>query len=658
MRNIKTVTILIMLLAAAACSDENPQNESYYPFSPVKFTGVSLDDNYWAPRIEVNRTVTIPFALEKSEETGRIDNFRKAAGMMEGKHEGKRYNDTDVFKVLEGVAYSMALHPDEHLERYADSIIAIIGAAQEEDGYLMTGRSIDPANPADGLGKERWIHLSGSHELYNSGHLYEAAVAYYEATGKRKLLDIAIKNADLLLNTFGPDKRHDVPGHQVIEMGLVKLYRVTAKEEYLQLAEFFLDQRGRPHDSEPYPENTIFALYNDRRHVQDHKPVKEQSEAWGHAVRATYMYAGMADVAAMTGDKEYGEAIDRIWENVVGKKLYITGGVGARAETEAFGADYELPNAEAYNETCAAIGNVFWNHRMFLANGDARYIDVLELTMYNGLLSGVSLGGDLFFYPNPLESYGDYQRSPWFEVSCCPGNIVRFLPSVPGYVYAKKEGDLYVNLYMQGRMNTELGGRKMEVRQETDYPWSGDIRMTVDPGKKRRFSIFLRIPGWVYNKPVPSDLYYFDNPGDADWELYINGRAYEGIIINGYIEVEREWKKGDIIQLKLPMDIHRVKANDSVEADRGRLALMRGPIVWCAEEVDNRAGVFNLHLSADDSLQFARSKDLEQPGGIITGMVEDGQGKKVDFKAVPYAYWANREVGEMAVWLKEIKNTR
>ena len=658
MKNIKTVTILIMLLSMAACNGEVEKNESYYPFSPVKFTGVSLDDNYWAPRIEVNRAVTIPFALEKSEETGRIDNFRKAAGLMEGKHEGKRYNDTDVFKVLEGVAYSLALHPDGELEGYADSIIAIIGAAQEEDGYLMTGRSIDPANPADGLGQERWIHLSGSHELYNSGHLYEAAVAYYEATGKRKLLDIAIKNADLLLDTFGPDKRHDVPGHQVIEMGLVKLYRMTAKEEYLRLAEFFLDQRGRPHDSEPYPENTIFALYNDRRHVQDHKPVKEQSEAWGHAVRATYMYAGMADVAAMTGNEEYSKAINRIWENVLGKKLYITGGVGSRAETEAFGAEYELPNAGAYNETCAAIGNVFWNHRMFLANGHARYIDVLELTMYNGIASGVSPGGDLFFYPNPLESHGDYQRSPWFEVSCCPGNIVRFLPSVPGYVYAKKEGDLYVNLYMQSRMNTELGGRKMEVRQETDYPWSGDIRMTVDPGKKRRFSIFLRIPGWVYNKPVPSDLYYFDNPGDAAWELHINGRAHEGIIINGYIEVEREWKKGDIIQLKLPMDIHRVKAHDRVEADRGRLALMRGPIVWCAEEVDNSVGVFNLHLSAGDSLQFTRSKDTEHNGGIITGMVEDGEGKEVVFKAVPYAYWANREAGEMAVWLKETKNTR
>jgi DUF1680 family protein len=658
MRNIQIVTILIMMLAMAACRDEVGENESYYPFTPVKFTEVSLDDNFWAPRIEVNRTVTIPRALEKSEETGRIDNFRKAAGIMEGKHEGKRYNDTDVFKVLEGVAYSLAVHPDGELERYADSIIAIIGAAQEEDGYLMTGRSIDPDNPADGLGKERWIHLSGSHELYNSGHLYEAAVAYYESTGKRALLDIAVKNADLLINTFGPDKRHDVPGHQVIEMGLVKLYRVTGKEEYLQLAEFFLDQRGRPHDSEPYPENTVFALYNDRRHVQDHKPVKEQSEAWGHAVRATYMYAGMADVAAITGDKEYNDAIERIWENVVAKKLYITGGVGARAETEAFGADYELPNAEAYNETCAAIGNAFWNQRMFLANGNASYIDVLELTMYNGLVSGVSQGGDLFFYPNPLESHGNYTRSPWFEVSCCPGNIVRFLPSVPGYVYAKKGNDLYVNLYIQSRVNTDLGGKKLELRQETDYPWSGDISMTVDPGRKRTFSIFLRIPGWVYNRPVPSDLYYFDNPGNAGWELYVNGRAHEGIIVNGYIEVEREWKKGDIIQLKLPMDIHRVKAHDSVEADRGRVALMRGPIVWCLEEVDNRSSVFDLHLSGGDNLQFTRNGDMEYPAGIITGPAINGQGEKVDFKAVPYAYWANREAGEMTVWLKEKENTK
>jgi len=656
MNNTRTALLLVIIFLISACSDKLKEAESYYPFTPVKFTEVKLDDNYWAPRIEINRTVTIPFALKKSEETGRIDNFSKAAGIMEGSHQGKRYNDTDVFKVLEGIAYSLAMNPDEELEKYADSLIAIIGAAQEDDGYLMTGRTIDPDNTADGLGSERWIHLSGSHELYNSGHLYEAAVAYYEATGKTSFLDVAIKNADLLVDTFGPDKRHDAPGHQVIEMGLVKLFRVTGKEEYLQLAEFFLDQRGEPHDSEPYPDNTVFALYNDRRHVQDHKPAKEQSEAWGHAVRATYMYAGMADVAAMTGNKEYSDAIYRIWENVVGRKLYLTGGVGSRSETEAFGDDYELPNAEAYCETCAAIGNVFWNHRMFLANGNAEYIDVLERTMYNGLVSGVSLSGDLFFYPNPLEAYGEYQRSPWFEVSCCPGNIVRFLPSVPGYIYAKREGDFYVNLYVQSEVNTKLDGKKLRLRQETEYPWSGDVRMTVDPGTKRRFRIMLRIPGWVYNKPVPSDLYYFDNPGNADWTLFINGVPYTGIIVNGYIAIEREWRKGDIIELKLPMDIYRVKAHDKVEADSGRLALQRGPIVWCVEGIDNDCSVFNMRIPENTDFQFTFSNDMIYPTGIITGTVKDINDNDIKLKAVPYAYWANREPGEMAVWLKETKN--
>ncbi|HDZ41516.1 MAG TPA: glycoside hydrolase family 127 protein [Bacteroidetes bacterium] len=655
MIKIKIVFSLLLVFSLSSCSDSIKEAESCYPFTPVKFTEVSLDDNYWAPRIETNRTVTIPFALQKIEETGRIDNFRKAAGIMDGPYQGKRYNDTDVFKVLEGVAYSLSMHPDDTLEEYADSLIAIIGAAQEDDGYLMTGRTVDPDNPADGLGSERWMHLSGSHELYNSGHLYEAAVAWYEATGKTNFLDIAIKNADLLVETFGPDKKHDAPGHQVIEMGLVKLYRTTGKEEYLRLAEFFLDQRGRPHDSKPYPENTIFALYNDRRHVQDHKPVKEQSEAWGHAVRATYMYAGMADVAAMTGDKEYCEAIDKIWRNVAGKKLYLTGGVGSRSETEAFGADYELPNAEAYNETCAAIGNVFWNHRMFLAHGNAEYIDIIERTMYNGLLSGVSLSGDLFFYPNPLEAYGDYRRSPWFEVSCCPGNIVRFLPSAPGYIYAKKEGDFYVNLYIQSEVNTELGGKKFKLGQVTEYPWSGDVKIAVDPGAKRKFKILLRIPGWVYNKPVPSDLYYYANPGDAEWTLTVNGVPYERIIMNGYVEIEREWKRGDIIELKLPMDIHMVKAHDKVKADSGKLALQRGPIVWCVEEIDNETGVFNFRIPENAGFQFSFSREMTYPTGIITGTVRDNHGRDVSLTAVPYAYRANREAGGMTVWLNETK---
>ncbi len=644
---------LIMILVLSGCRYDNHVSDSYYPVTPVKFTEVTVNDNYWAPRIETNRTVTIPFALEKNEETGRMDNFRKAAGMLDGPHQGRRFNDTDVYKVLEGVAYSLAVHPDSDLERRADSLIAIIAAAQEEDGYLMTGRTIDPANPAPGLGSERWIHLQGSHELYNSGHLYEAAVAYYEATGKTNFLDIAVKNADLLLDTFGPGKKQDAPGHQVIEMGLAKLYRATGNKQYLDLAKFFLDQRGKPHEREPYPEDSPFALYNGDLYMQDNKPVKEQSEAWGHAVRATYMYAGMADIAALTDDEEYREAIDRIWNNVVSKKLYLTGGVGSRHTSEAFGEDYELPNAEAYNETCAAIGNAFWNHRMFLLSGRAEYIDVLERTMYNGLISGVSLSGNLFFYTNPLESHGGYERSPWFEVSCCPGNIVRFLPSVPGYIYAKQDNKFYVNLYVQSEVKTKINGRPFSLKQVTDYPWREDINIAVYPGSGRTLEILLRIPGWVYNKPVPSDLYYFKDPGEADWKVTVNGEEYKGIITNGYILIEREWIDGDVIRLSLPMKIHQVKANENVEPDRGKVALQRGPLVWCVEEIDNPHGVFNMKIPESADFLLKAGTDIPFGEGVIEGTVVDNDGNDVTLRAVPYAYWANRGGGEMAVWIPE-----
>jgi len=644
---------LIMILVLSGCRYDNHVSDSYYPVTPVKFTEVTVNDNYWAPRIETNRTVTIPFALQKNEETGRMDNFRKAAGMLDGPHQGRRFNDTDVYKVLEGVAYSLAVHPDSDLERRADSLIAIIAAAQEEDGYLMTGRTIDPANPAPGLGSERWIHLQGSHELYNSGHLYEAAVAYYEATGKTNFLDIAVKNANLLLDTFGPGKKQDAPGHQVIEMGLAKLYRATGNKQYLDLAKFFLDQRGKPHEREPYPEDSPFALYNGDLYMQDHKPVKEQSEAWGHAVRATYMYAGMADIAALTADEEYREAIDRIWNNVVRKKLYLTGGVGSRHTSEAFGEDYELPNAEAYNETCAAIGNAFWNHRMFLLSGRAEYIDVLERTMYNGLISGVSLSGNLFFYTNPLGSHGGYERSPWFEVSCCPGNIVRFLPSVPGYIYAKQDNKFYVNLYVQSEVKTEINGRPFSLKQLTDYPWREDINIAVYPGSRRTLEILLRIPGWVYNKPVPSDLYYFKDPGEADWKVTVNGEEYKGIITNGYISIEREWIDGDVIRLSLPMKIHQVKANENVEPDRGKVALQRGPLVWCVEEIDNPHGVFNMKIPESADFLLKAGTDIPFGEGVIEGTVVDNDGNDVTLRAVPYAYWANRGGGEMAVWIPE-----
>src|SRR3989442_10130790 len=449
-----------------------------YPVKPVPFTSVHFNDGFWAPRLEINRKVTIPFAFKKDEETKRIYNFERAAAALRGETlkdktpPGYPFDDTDVYKVIEGAAYALNVQPDPELEAYVDGLIAKIGAAQEADGYLYTTRTIDPEHPHRWAGTKRWeLEKVDSHELYDLGHLYEAAVAYYQATGKRSLLDIALKTADLLDKTFGPGKQSIWPGHQITEMGLVKLYRVTGDERYLDLAKFLLDARG--------PDCT---KGSGRTYNQSHLKVVDQPEAVGHAVRATYMHSGMADVAALTGDLSYVNAIDKIWEDVADKKLYITGGIGATGSGEAFGTAYELPNMSAYNETCAAVGNDFWNQRLFLLHADAKYIDVMERTLYNGLISGVSLDGKTFFYPNPLESAGQHRRSPWFGVACCPGNITRFLPSVPGYVYAQRGDALFVNLFIGSTADIKLdNGRKLKVVQETRYPRDGAIKMTVSP---------------------------------------------------------------------------------------------------------------------------------------------------------------------------------
>src|SRR5262245_19590511 len=437
-----------------------------YPVKPVPFTAVHFNDVFWASRIEVNRTVTIPFAFEQCEKSGRVNNFLQAAAVLRGETlqdkrlPGYPFDDTDIYKVIEGASYTLSVHPDPKLEAYIDGLIEKIAAAQEKDGYLYPARTIDPAKPHNWAGTKRWeLEKINSHELYNLGHLYEAAIAHYQATGKRSLLDIALRTAELLDRTFGPGKQTIWPGHQITEMGLAKLYRVTGDERYLNLAKFLLDARGP--DGRPGAGRT----YN-----QSYVKVVEQSEGVGHAVRATYMYAGMADVAALTGDASYVNAIDRIWENVSSRKLYLTGGIGATGAGEAFGGNYELPNMTAYNETCAAIGNDYWNHRLFLLHGDAKYIDVMERTLYNGLISGVSLDGRSFFYPNPLESNGQHQRSPWFGVACCPGNITRFLASVPGYVYAQRGDALWVNLFMASAADVKLdNGRTVKITQSTRY---------------------------------------------------------------------------------------------------------------------------------------------------------------------------------------------
>ena len=631
-----------------------------YPVKPVPFTAVHLNDNFWAPRIEINRSVTIPFAFQKCEETGRIENFTRAAAALKGELKDKKlppypFDDTDLYKVIEGASYTLSVHPDPKLESYIDGLITKIAAAQEQDGYLYPARTIDPRKPHPWAGASRWeLEKVDSHELYNLGHLYEAAIAYYQATGKRSLLEIALKTAELLDKTFGPGKQSIWPGHQITEMGLVRLYRETGDERYLKLAKFLLDVRG--------PDG---AKGSGRTYNQSHLKVVDQTEAVGHAVRATYMYSGMADVAALTGDASYVNAIDKIWENVTSAKLYITGGIGATGSGEAFGRNYELPNMTAYNETCAAIGNDYWNHRLFLLHADARYIDVMERTLYNGLISGVSLDGKLFFYPNPLESNGQHQRSPWFGVACCPGNITRFLASVPGYVYAQQGDKLYVNLFAASTADIKLdNGRRVKLVQETRYPWDGGVKMTVDPDRSGAFTINVRIPGWACNQAAPGGLYRFIDRVDDAVTLKVNGSGIPLNIEKGYASINRTWKRGDVIELALPMPIRRVIANELVEADRGRVALQRGPIVYCAEWPDNPQGhVRNLMLADNAKLTAEFKPGLLGSVIVIKGnavaLAYDQQDKVIkseqEFTAIPYYAWANRGPGEMIVWIPTIE---
>ncbi len=593
MIKIGKVSVICLCALTFSCGKTIKKAEHDYPVMPVSFTEVKLSDGFWSPRLETNRTVTIPYTFEQCEKTGRVKNFEQAALVNSGEVEhggfcsAYTFDDSDLFKIIEGASYSLKVKSDPELDKYLDELIAKIGAAQEEDGYLYTARTSNPEKPHDWVKEKRWANLYMGHELYNMGHLYEAAFAHYQATGKRSLLDIALKNADLIAREFGPDKRRGVPGHQVIEIGLAKLYRITSDAKYLDLARFFLDERG---DEEGHK---LFGEYS-----QDHKPVVEQTEAVGHAVRAVYMYAGMADIAALTGDSRYIAAIDRIWENVVHKKLYLTGGIGATGKWEGFGPDYELPNASAYAETCASIANVMWNHRMFLLHQDAKYIDVLERILFNGALSGTGFSGDRFFYPNPLASFGQHTRSPWFTCACCPSNITRFMPSIPGYAYAVKSSHIYVNLFMQGEAKIEISDNIVSIKQETEYPWKGDVKIVVSMEKPGKFTLNLRIPGWARNQPVPGGLYtYMDTVGE-EVTLKVNGEAAPIKLNLGYAALSRRWKEGDMIELHLPMPARRVLANDKVKADVGRVAVERGPLVYCAEWTDNIGRVHN-HIIKD-----------------------------------------------------------
>lgn len=632
-----------------------------YPIKPVPFTVVHLNDVFWAPRIEINRTASIPAAFEQCELTGRVALFDRAAAVLRGETNvdkrppGYPFDESDLYKVIEGASYSLSVTPDPKLDAYVDGLIARIAAAQEPDGYIYTTRTIDPKNPHRWAGAERWVfERDDSHELYDLGHLMEAAVAHHLATGKRSLLDVAVKAADLLVNTFGPGKRTTWPGHQITEMALVRLYRVTGKDAYLSLAKFLLNERGPG----PYPPGEQ-AHPRGLNYNQAHLKVIEQTEPVGHAVRAVYMYSGMADVAAVTGDQAMRAAGRRIWEHLITSKLYLTGGIGASGSGESFGQPFELPNMTAYNETCASVGMDFWNHRLFLMEGDAKYIDVMERTLYNGLVSGVSLDGKTYFYPNPLESNGQHARQEWFGVACCPGNITRFMPSVPGYLYATRGDSLFVNLFAQGSADVELPGGKLKIVQATQYPWDGAVTMTITPERARRFAINVRIPGWARNEPVPSDLYRFTDTAPAA-AIRVNGQNVPMTLDKGYVTIDRTWAAGDTIALNLPMPVRRVLSSDQVAANRDRVALQRGPVVFAAEWPDNPNGkVRNIVLPDANTMSSEFRADLLNGVQVIRGqaigLAMDGAGtvRKAEqpFMAIPYATWANRGRGQMAVWL-------
>jgi DUF1680 family protein len=647
-------TLLIlaaMVTGAVVAGMPADVTRSAYPVAAVPFTSVTLTDQFWSGRVETNRAVTIPFGFKKSEQEGRVRNFEHAA-KHDGPAEGKMpFDDTDVYKLIEGASYSLQVHPDPELDRYLDGIIAKIAAAQEPDGYLTTYKTIDPGrSPASWLkpGPKWDLELEGSHELYNAGHLYEAAYAHYRATGKRTLLDIALRNADLIDRVFGPGKRMTPPGHQIVETGLIKLAAVTGEARYRSLARFFLDQRGNARG------HTLHGPYN-----QDHEPVVKQGEAVGHAVRAAYMYSGMVDVGVADNDPLYKAAVQRIWDDVVSRKLYLTGAIGARHEGEAFGDGFELPNRTAYGETCASIANVYWNQRMFLETGDAKYVDVLERTLYNAVIAGVSLEGDTFFYPNPLESDGKYTfnqgaltRTPWFDSSCCPTNVARFIPSVPDYIYAVRGQALFVNLFVSSRATADVAGGPVELVQESGYPWTGRVSLRVSPRAPRAFEVRVRIPGWARDQPVPSPLYRYADATRGGYTLAVNGQPVTPTLDGGYAVITRTWTKGDAISLDLAMPVRRVVADGRVADNVGRIALERGPIVYAVEGVDHGGAVLDLVVPDDATIAAESRPDLLRGVTVLTGQVTDTAGRSRALTAIPYYAWSHRGPGEMAVWLR------
>lgn len=667
--------IIATLTAVTLTLYAQPNKYKGYPISPVPFTSVKIAPaSFWGQRLEASRKITVPLAFSKCEETGRYANFVHAAQHLKDtsktyKIGGYSFDDTDPYKTIEGASYILQTYPDKKMVAYIDSVLDIIGSAQEPDGYLYTARTQNPLHPHSWAGNRRWTKEEDlSHELYNLGHMIEAAIAHYQATGSRKFLNIATRYADCVVREVGPlpGQACVVPGHQIAEMALCKLYTITGNKKYLDQAKFLLDYRGK---------TTIRTEYS-----QSHQPVIQQSEAVGHAVRAAYMYAGMADVAALTGDTAYIHAIDRIWQNIVDCKLYITGGIGATNNGEAFGKNYELPNMSAYAETCAAIGNVYVNYRLFLLHGESKYYDVLERTLYNGLISGVSLDGGKFFYPNPLESMGQHQRQAWFGCACCPSNICRFIPSLPGYVYAVKQRNVYVNLFLPNTTTINVENKPVKLSQRTQYPWDGDIAISIDKNSIGRFALKIRIPGWIDNKPVPSDLYTYTDNKHPQYTITVNGKSIDASQAShtpdGYYTINRKWHKGDVVNVHFDMQPRIVRAHRKVEADRGQVSIERGPIVYCAEWPDNAFNVMNVLLNRtpqftnqwiaydnfipqDQKEKTTLYRNMQMVALNTTAQTlaynDKGQltTQEVDLKLIPYFAWCHRGSGNMRVWLPQ-----
>ncbi len=648
----KWLPVLLILGVMRAAYAQTPIQK----FEFVNFSQVNITDSFWKPKIDKVATETMKVCIYQTEvKTPRIRNFEKVARNKGEKFEGLYYDDSDVYKALEAMSYALKTHPDSALEAKADEWIDKIAAAQLPDGYLGTFYTLRDIN-------QRWTNIE-AHEDYNAGHLFEAAVAYYHTTGKRKLLDVAVRFANHIDSTFRLGEKKWFSGHEEIELALVKLYKATKDTRYLKLADWYLQQRGKGYYT--YGKTWFTPAY-----WQDLMAVKDQTEITGHAVRAMYLYSGAADMSAITGNGDYLHAMTKVWEDVVHRNMYLTGGIGSAGDNEGFSRDYDLPNEEAYCETCASVGMVLWNQRMCQLTGDSKYVDVLERSLYNGALDGLSLDGKKFFYDNVLASNGQHQRREWFGTACCPANIARLVTSLGDYIYAKSGDGIWVQLFVGSNTVIKMNNTDVAVKMETQYPWNGKVTLNIDPARKIKTRLSLRIPAWAINKPSPGGLYYVvTNAADSFGpSLKVNGQQVEYKIENGYAVVEREWKKGDVVEYEMPMNVQFIGARSELKAGMDRLAIQRGPLVYCIEGADNKEGVWNLVLPAGTTFTVSNYQVLNETVKCLQAELSsamaaaDGKGVVIEKRkvtAIPYYCWANRGPNAMQVWLpvkiKEVK---